>query len=79
MFENKKTKVQGVHYSRYIMSWANVYGYYFPREEFEDWLRSEGCDEDEVHDIYEMAGMGKLELEMSARKFIAKCPTLLED
>ena len=38
--------------------------------EFKEWLRSLGLSEDEVHDIYEMATNGKMELEASADRFI---------
>lgn len=65
MLENKKTKNQGVHYSRYIISWIKGGGYkkYHFMSEFEDWLRKNECTEDEIHDICEMARMGKIELE----------------
>lgn len=69
MLENKKHN--GVHYSRYIASWKNSGGEYFG-EEFEEWLRSEGFDEEEIRDVKEMATCGKLELEMAAKEFINK-------
>ncbi len=69
MLENKKTKVQQVHYSRYVASWRNMGGTYFG-DEFEEWLKSEGCDSQEIGEIREMAVMGKLELEMNAKKYI---------
>jgi len=79
MFENKLTKNGGIHYSRYIVSWAKAAPIdenlrhsteVFYGKEFRDWLRSEGCTEDEVRDIFEMATNGKLELEESARRFL---------
>lgn len=69
MFENKKTEKQGIRYSRYIASWINVGGERFGTE-FMDWLKSEGCTPREIIDIRELAECGKLELEVSAKKFI---------
>ena len=69
MFENKKTEVQGVHYSRYIASWNNVGGYYYG-EQFKKWLKMNCCTEKEINDICEMATCGKLELEMSAKAYV---------
>ncbi len=71
MLENKK--VNGVHASRYIASWGRVGGslrYGTGLEDFSDWLRSLGISDDDVADIREMASMGRLELEQSARYFI---------
>ena len=69
MLENK---VKGfIHYSRFIASWRNVGGKYFS-EEFEEWLKSEGLSEEEVREVVEMAICGKLELETSAKNFVAK-------
>lgn len=68
MFENKLTH-NGIHYSRYIASWQKSgTGYY--SDLFKDWLYSEGLTDDEVHDIYEMATNGKMELEMSVSRFL---------
>ena len=73
MFENKKTKVGGIHYTRYIESWRDAGGELIFTEFFEDWLRSEGCTEEEIHDIEELCiGGGKFELERSAEPYIAK-------
>ena len=69
MLENKKHN--GIHYSRYIASWINAGGKYFD-EEFLEWLKSEGFEEDDARDVREMATCGKLELETSAKKFINK-------
>ena len=73
MLENKKTEVQGVHYSRYIMSWLNAGGkvYDFGDEEFEKWLKANEVTEKEIQEIREMGvAAGKLELEMSAKAYI---------
>jgi hypothetical protein len=69
MLENKKHN--GIHYSRYIASWRNIGGKYF-EEEFIEWLKSEGFNEDDARDVREMAMCGKMELEMSAKKFVNK-------
>ena len=69
MLENKKHN--GIHYSRYIASWRNVGGKYFD-EEFKEWLKEEGLNEEEIYEVRDMAIGGKLELEMNARKFIAQ-------
>ena len=72
MFENKKAN--GVNYSRYIASWANVCRnngieiYYDDR--FVRWLQIEGCNADEIYEIKEMANNGRFELERSAEKFL---------
>ena len=71
-FEN--TKVNDIHYSRYIASWYNVcmrkgeIPYY--DEEFKDWLKSMGIPERDIIDIHEMANCGKMELEHSAMAFM---------
>lgn len=83
--ENKVSS-QGIHYLRYLMSWINVGGdfdsdHYWDYKStgknkwqgfhgFEKWLRSIQLPEEEVKEIISMAGMGKLELEESARKFL---------
>lgn len=69
MLENKKH--DGIHYSRYIASWRNMGGRFFD-EEFKEWLRSEGFNEDEIREVKELAECGKLELEMAAKQFINK-------
>lgn len=75
-FENAKTEVQGVYYSRYIASWKNAGGNYFG-EQFRKWLRTNCCTEREIADICEMATCGKMELEMTAKAFVKK--TELDD
>lgn len=77
MLDNKKTRNQGVHYSRYIASWVNYGGSYFG-EQFAAWLRANDVEEDEIRDIREMATCGKLELEMTAGKYIRKMNKLNE-
>lgn len=69
MLENKKH--DWIHYSRYIASWRNSGGKWFS-EEFEEWLRSEGLNDEEIHEVVEMAICGKMELEISAKQFITK-------
>lgn len=70
MLENKKTKAQGIYYSRYIASWAEACGQAYFGDKFEEWLRSEECTEEEIHEIVDMAITGKYELELSAKMFI---------
>ena len=75
MFENKKTK-EGNYYTRYIISWINTciamkQEIYFDNL-FEEWLRNNGCTEDEISNIFRLATYGKLELERNAREFIEK-------
>ena len=67
-FENAKTEVQGVHYSRYIASWLICGGDYFG-EQFRNWLRANCCTEAEISDIYEMATCGKMELQYGSQTF----------
>lgn len=71
MLENKKLGRYEAHLSRYIVSWRHAGGKYF-YDEFEDWLKSEGLSEEEIRDAVEMATMGKLELEVSARTYVKK-------
>ena len=81
--ENKVSS-QGIHYLRYLMSWVNSGGdfnsdhYWDDRGQdkwkgvhgFQKWLETLGLNEEEIKEMFSMAGMGKLELEYSARKFI---------
>ena len=74
MLNNDKTKVQGVHYSRYIISWINSckalkIGIYFG-DQFEEWLKSEGCTDEEISHIVEIAMCGRMELENSSKNFL---------
>ena len=68
-FENCKTQNQGIHYSRYIASWLNVGEKYFD-EEFAEWLKANGCTDNEISDITVMATCGKMELQMNAEQFL---------
>ena len=77
MFDNKKTMIGGVFYSRLIVSWLNAGGLiydYGPLDEigFKRWLRENcSCSESEVKDIYELATNGKREYEDDASRFLA--------
>ena len=76
MFENKT--VNGVYYSRYIMSWIRMGGKLDVRgggrNDFEEWLRSLAINETDIKNIIRMATNGKMELETSAGRFIKqKC------
>lgn len=68
-FENAKTEVQEVRYSRYIASWLICGGDYFG-EQFKNWLRANRCTEEEVYNIYEMATCGKMELQNGWTGFV---------
>lgn len=71
MLEN--AKVNGIHMSRYIASWMNAGGEFIGTWEdssFSRWLRTVGVtNEEDLHDIFEMATCGKFELERSAEKY----------
>ena len=72
MFEN--VTVKGIHATRYIMSYIRMGGNLAKRtgrSEFENWLKSLGLNEDEIWSISKIAQNGKLELEISATKFLA--------
>ena len=76
MFQNKKTKVGKEYYTRYIISWINAcisakQSIYFD-ELFEEWLKTNGCSEEESSDIWHIATCGKMELERDAKEFIIK-------
>ena len=60
MFENKKTAVQEVHYSRYIASWNNCGGGHYYGKQFAKWLNANGCTDSEIENILEMATCGKM-------------------
>lgn len=74
MFENKTVKTNNfgdVHISRIIASWRNRGGDTHS-EEFEEWLRNIlHLTADEIAEVKHLANNGKLELELSARQFIA--------
>ena len=71
-FENRVIK--GVHASRYIASWANKGGtFQWPDDRwlFIKWLLSIGVEKDDATFIANLAQDGKLELEESAKEFLA--------
>lgn len=71
MFENKYVPELDAHYSRIIASWLRKFqNPYTNPDLFRDWLKSLGLNEDQVHEIYEMATCGKLEIEARAGRFI---------
>ena len=62
-----------IYYSRYIASWLNAGGSLktlVGRDLFKDWLKRIGVNENDIHDIYEMATNGKLELETNAKLYL---------
>jgi len=76
-FENKL--INGIHVSRYIISWVKSGGkLYINRRynyRFIEWLRSLNINgrhltEEELDYIYRFASNGKLELENQAREFL---------
>jgi hypothetical protein len=73
MFENKI--IRDVHATRYIASWCKAGGNFSRkpkgRFDFIVWLESLGLTEDEVTYIYNLATNGRLELEVSVKKFIS--------
>ena len=74
MFKN--VLVQGVHATRYIMSYIRMGGDLSKQTwEFEEWLESLGLSENEVDTIVRIANNGRLELELSAAKFLAERKT----
>lgn len=68
-FENRIIK--GVHASRYIASWVRSGGSLkYRRDEFQEWLTSEGLSEEEIKHVDYLAHNGRMELEDSAKKFL---------
>ena len=71
MLENKMTK-NGIQYSRIIASWLHEKNkkshiWY----DFRDWLESlKLFTDDEIDDIFNMATLGKMELEMNAMYYL---------
>lgn len=67
-FDNVKTQSEGVHLSRYIISWlkegGNLNDVY--EETFEAWLRSHELTDEEISKLKFMMECGKMELEHSA-------------
>lgn len=73
MFENKL--INGIHATRYIMSWVREGGQLCTGgdiDDFNEWLLSLGLSEDDADYIKYLATNGKLELETSAMKFLNK-------
>lgn len=72
MFENKV--INGVHTSRYIMSWLRSGGTFGRRGEgyyeFKEWLDSLGLEDEDAEYIVQLARNGRMELETSAKLFI---------
>ena len=72
-WQNNEEKQSGILYSRFIASWIIVGGPLQTINDlnmFKDWLRSLKLDEEDVHNISEMASNGKLELQTNAKHFI---------
>lgn len=59
------TDLEGKIEKHYRYSRSGIFG-----DEFKDWLRSIELTEEEIDDIYWMANNGKMELEVSAGRFI---------
>ena len=73
MFENKM--FEGIYYSRFVASWFKSGGKI--NNKFKEWLKSftingKQVPEDIIQEIYCYADNGKLELEESAKAFLAK-------
>ena len=74
MFENKK--FNDIHATRYIISWVKMGGklkYGKDVEDFQNWLLSIGLSEEDADYIVLLATCGKVELEVNAKTFLAKC------
>ena len=73
MFENGN--FNGIYYSRFIASWVKKGGMLKTGHDismFRSWLTEIGCDDETVDKITFLASNGKLELENSAKKFLAE-------
>ena len=72
MFKN--TQIKGYTYAtRYIASWIKVGGKLQCSkdiDDFEEWLKSLNLDKEDINKIIFLATNGKLELEVSAKKFL---------
>ena len=72
MFKN--TQIKGYTYAtRYIASWIKVGGKLQCNkdiDDFEKWLKSLNLDKGDINKIIFLATNGKLELEVSAKKFL---------
>ena len=71
MFENLKDKKNKIHYTRYIMSWIREGGDCNDLDWFAEWLASLELDKEDISEIRFIMSNGKMELESSARKFLA--------
>ena len=72
MFENKLTH-NGIHYTRYIMSWIRSGGdlNLCKSSNFAKWLKeSQQLTDEEIRDICEIATNGKMELEDSVKLWL---------
>lgn len=72
-WENKL--YEGIHYSRFIVSYAKEGGDLGKRRKFEEWLRTlvingKHIPEEVIDEISFIASNGKFELENSAREFL---------
>ena len=77
MYDDRWTNklVNGVHCTRYIVSWIKVYGPEFGRINgpFYKWLESVGVENEEDRDrIFHLATNGRLELENSVHDYLKK-------
>lgn len=73
MFKNNQ--FNDIYESRYIASWIEAGGQLYYREDIDDfskWLLSEGLTGEEVMHVVHLATCGKLELKISAEKFLEK-------
>ena len=71
----KKNQFNDIYESRYIASWIEAGGQLYFREDvdsFHTWLLSEGLTEEEAKHVVHLATCGKLELKVSAEKFLSK-------
>ena len=68
MLENKK--INGVHATRYIMSWTRMGGNVRYIDSFVEWLKTLNMSEEDIDDIVEILRSGKMELETSAGRFL---------
>lgn len=73
MFENKT--IEGIHYSRFVASWAKVNGKIDYR--FKNWLEElvineRHLTETEIKEIYDFGTNGKLELQTHAKLFLSQ-------
>ena len=73
MFENRLKNTDN-YASRFIASWVREGGKLRTGKDYDDfreWLTSLDLNEEDVNHIYFLASNGKLELEISAKKFLA--------